>query len=446
LAWKLCLLFACLWATAQADVSFYGQRSVIIDPHPSIQPDTFHQRAVSPSSRPPADTEQDTAIRSTTIPEQSISLTRNERLLAKKALYYLDQNRQTQTGLWDSVQGYPHTTLWDIASGIAGMLSAEALALKPSEQVRDQLRQTLITLKKMPLYKNILPNREYSTQTGRPSGRLSQTQSHGSGWSALDIGRLLIWLKILNQQHQEFAQEVQVIINRWQLGRAVKNGTLYGTNLYRGKEYYRQEGRNGYLQYAATGFDLFGHPIGLPDLATYLQTVTIAGIALQVDSRNVPFMTSDPYVLAGIEFGIDPAWNQLETIYQLHRKRWLTEHRLFCYAEDAMDKNPWFAYNNLYYYGKAWISVSPSGKVIENPQIFSHKMAYGFSVLFDDAYSKALGRTVLDHSLHFRSIPTGIYADGGSNTAFNINTNATILVALWYKHRGKKPILQRPTH
>ncbi|WP_367971456.1 DUF3131 domain-containing protein [Vibrio scophthalmi] len=106
-----------------------------------------------------------------------------------------------------------------------------------------------------------------------------------------------------------------------------------------------------------------------------------------------------------------------------------------------MNKNPWFAYNNLYYYGKSWTSVSPGGKVIENPQILSHKVAFGFSVLFDDEFAQQLFDAVLNNSLQARSIPTGEYENGGVNTAFNINTNSLILVALWYKQSGQSPLL-----
>ena len=86
-------------------------------------------------------------------------------------------------------------------------------------------------------------------------------------------------------------------------------------------------------------------------------------------------------------------------------------------------------------------SVSPSGKPIENPQTFSNKVAFGFSALFNDSFSQQLFNKVLEDSLNHRSIPTGTYANNGANSSYNINTNSMILVALWYKANGFKPIL-----
>ncbi|WP_392339286.1 hypothetical protein [Moritella marina] len=36
----------------------------------------------------------------------------------------------------------------------------------------------------------------------------------------------------------------------------------------------------------------------------------------------------------------------------------------------------------------------------------------------------------------------GLYQDNSTNTAYNINTNSLILVALWFKSRGNIPIYQ----
>ncbi|EGU31947.1 hypothetical protein VII00023_07824 [Vibrio ichthyoenteri ATCC 700023] len=455
------------------EVSFYGQRSVSHSSSAKAKETTFHRRVIAPPIsdesvlsetsknilNPPNSTKHnatlthDTATKTASLhPDMNgidqhhhftprYQLTRNERLLTKKAQYYLERNRNKSTGLWDSVQGYTHSTMWDVASGIAGTLALEALNLKSKEQTHLELGKTLTTLRQMPLYKGWLPNREYSTKTGMPSGRLSSTPSNGNGWSALDIGRLLIWLKILSQQHPELEEEILDLLSYWELNKAIHKGTLYGTKLYNGKEYYRQEGRHGYLQYAATGFQLFGYKVPLPDINDYISSIEISGTTLDIDNRNVPFMTSDPYVLASLEFGQHDSWNQISSIYSLHKQHSKKENKLFSYAEDAMNKNPWFAYNNLFYYGKSWTSVSPGGKVIENPQILSHKVAFGFSVIFDDVFSQQLYQAVLSNSLQARSIPTGQYENGGTNTAFNINTNSLILVALWYKQNGKQPLL-----
>ncbi|WP_114787560.1 DUF3131 domain-containing protein [Vibrio tetraodonis] len=430
---------------AQEETSFYGQRSVGIPAERTEEQTWFYRRYIAPAVKPetqeiPENIHNKNAVNSSQQVEQ-YTLSRNELLIAKKANYYFARNRRVETGFWDSVQGYSHTTMWDLASGIASVLASEALGLKTSRQALYELQKMLSTLLEIPLYDGKLPNREYSTKTGQPTGKLSDTPSNGNGWSALDIGRLLIWFKILIQQHPDLADDVFKITSKWDLSLAINNGTLFGTKLYKGREYYRQEGRNGYLQYAAYGFTLFNHSVPLPDLKKYISYVEVDGSEIAIDIRNVPFLTSDPYVLAGLEYGEDPTWSQLKQFYRLHKDKWQQNGVLTSYAEDAMSKNPWFAYNNIFYYGKPWTSVSPSGKPIENPQTFSNKVAFGFSALFNDSFSQQLFNKVLEDSLNHRSIPTGTYANNGANSSYNINTNSMILVALWYKANGFKPIL-----
>lgn len=455
---SLTAFFTSFASYGDEEVSFYGQRGVSTaeegeNVDSTSAPKTqYYRRVIAP---PIVEDAKENNV-TDTIPEEMhvghpkstivknddpIVLSRNERLLAKKAEHYIQRNFHKETGLWNSVQGYSHTTMWDVASGIAATLALEALGMKETEQVHYELEKTLATLSSFPLYKGSLPNREYSTKTGLPSGRLSDSKSNGNGWSALDIGRLLIWLKILEQQHPELSPSVNEIVTRWDLSRAVHNGTLFGAKLYKNREYYRQEGRNGYLQYAAEGFKMYGYELPFPDLEDYLETIEIQGIDIQIDSRNVPFLTSDPYVLASIEYQSDPSWSQLVPFYELHKQKWEETGIISAYAEDAMSKNPWFAYNNIYYYGKAWTSVSPSGKTIENPQVLSNKVGFGFSVLFDDEFSDLLYQEVLGSSLKFRSIPAGKYSNGGINSSLNINTNSLILVGLWYKSKGRTPIL-----
>ncbi|ASI91485.1 hypothetical protein BSZ05_13705 [Vibrio mediterranei] len=364
-------------------------------------------------------------------------LTRNDWLLAKKSMYYFDLNYHPETGFWDSVQGYHHTTMWDIASGISATLASYELNLISREEVRDKLSLTLDTLATIALYQNTLPNREYSTKHGKPSGSYSDTKSNGNGWSALDIGRLLIWLRITEKMLPELASKVAIIEKNWKLASAVHKGTLYGTKLYKNKEYYRQEGRLGYLQYAAQGFELFGYNLAQSFTKQHVEKVSVDGMSVYVDNRNVPYFTTDPYVLTAIEIGAKNVWwNQLDQLYQLHKKRSKQLGQPQVFAEDAMSKSPWFAYNNIYYYGKPWLSVSPGGKPIENPQTFSSKIGFGLSVLYTDDFSQQLYNTVVKTSLSSRSIPTGRYKNGGTNTAYNINTNSLVLTALWYKALG----------
>lgn len=370
-------------------------------------------------------------------------LTREDLILAKKAQYYIERNWNKNTGLIDSVQGYHHATLWDMASGIGATLALENLKLISSFDASSRLKKTLITLFKLPLYNNELPNREYNTQSGLPSGSLSKTASNGNGWSALDIGRLLIWLEITKQYKPELSPLITLITSKWKLERTVYNQTLYGELKQKRSTSYRQEGRLGYLQYAAQGYQFSGLDVAAAFKRDNTTEIIQEGIPLYIDQRNLPFFTSDSYVLQAIELGSPVVWwNQLENVYQLHKAHNSDTKVLRIFAEDAMNKAPWFSYNNINIYGKSWLSTNTRGKSIGNPQVFSNKVAFAFSVLFDDDFSQQLAKQVLSNSLSQRAIPTGLYQDNSTNTAYNINTNSLILVALWFKSRNNMPIYQ----
>ncbi|WP_252011060.1 DUF3131 domain-containing protein [Vibrio sp. SCSIO 43140] len=448
-----CILSVQVIASEEASPSFYGGRGMTqgeaTGPKSEIE---FQRRAIAPSiiveanGEPLNEFESSSVLPINEVTPKKITLDlsrldRNDWLLAKKSKHYFDRNYHPETGLWDSVQGYHHATMWDVASGIAATIAAYDLELASREVTKDTLTLTLNTLAELPLYKNTLPNREYSTESGLPSGSYSESDSNGNGWSALDIGRLLIWLKVTQERFPDLSRDIEKILQRWSIEKAVKDGNLFGTKLYQGKEYYRQEGRLGYLQYAAQGFVLFGYDLDESFSWNHIEAVEVDNQKLLIDQRNLPYFTTDPYVLLAIEIGnLNAWWNQLDTLYELHKSESALSGKLKVYAEDAMNKSPWFAYNNVYYYGKPWISVSPGGKPIENPQIFSNKVGFGLSVIFEDEFAATLTETVLNSSLSSRSIPTGIYENGGTNTAYNINTNSLVLTALWYKALGKNSI------
>jgi len=372
-----------------------------------------------------------------------VALSREELLLAKKAQYYIERNWNPTTGLIDSVQGYHHTTLWDIASGIGAILALEKLGLISIFDSTARLSKTLKKIITMPLYNNQLPNREYMTTSGLASGKLSDTASNGNGWSALDIGRLLIWLEITKHYKPELKPLISLITDKWQLEKAVHKQDLYGELSTKKRQSYRQEGRLGYLQYAAQGYQFAGLDVSSAFTDKNTQQISQDNIKLYIDQRNLPFFTSDSYVLQAIELGSPTVWwNQLKPIYQLHKQHYQQTNNLWVFAEDAMNRAPWFSYNNINIYAQPWLSTTTNGKKILNPQTFSNKVAFAFSVLFDDEFSQQLADTVIQNSLLEQVIPTGVYQDGSNNTAYNINTNSLILVSLWYKLRGNVAIHQ----
>ena len=177
----------------------------------------------------------------------------------------------------------------------------------------------------------------------------------------------------------------------------------------------------------------------------YLETspVEVLGVRLAADKRNVPFLTSEPFLLAAFELGsIDPTYSALtKSLYRAQEQRWETTQELTAASEDSLDRAPWFVYFNLYYKGKTWNCSDHSGSASPGSCGFSTKAAFGWAAIFDDDYSH-----LLEEAAQALGSPdgyvAGTYPGGRTNTALTINTNAVILEAMLYRQRGRRAFLE----
>jgi hypothetical protein len=364
------------------------------------------------------------------------------REIAETAWQYFENNYKPATGWFDSVRGYPYTTMWDLSSGLAAVACAEQLGIIPRKRADDLLRSALGTLVKLRLYNSELPNREYTTATAGISGPKA-VAGKGTGWSALDVGRLLIWLKIVTAWHPEYAGVTREIVARWKFDRLAHEEEMFGVYYGGSSEYHRQEGRLGYEQYSASGYEIWG--VGMKRAKDYVETrpIQVLGVELAEDKRNLPFLTSEPFLLAAFEVGtIDPKYTILtENLYRAQQLRWQNTNEITAASEDSLDRAPWFTYYNISYQGHAWECRSHSGESSPENCGFSTKAAFGWAALFDDDYSQLLEKTAKTLASADGYL-AGRYPGGKPNTSLNINTNAVILEAMLYRQRGRRAFLE----
>lgn len=177
-------------------------------------------------------------------------LSEKEQLWAKVAWKYFENNSYVKTGLANSIDGYPSATMSSIADYLAAMVAARQLQLIDKKQFDQRISELLHFLNRMPLFKGRLPNKVYDTTTGKMINY--QGKQAEIGWSAIDIGRLLIWLKIVSQQYPEFHEYIDKAVFRWNFCDVIDDeGSLYTGVFYKNKMSLSQEGRLGYEEYAA---------------------------------------------------------------------------------------------------------------------------------------------------------------------------------------------------
>lgn len=374
------------------------------------------------------------------------ALTIEEMEWARIAWQYFANNTQA-TGLVNSVNGYHATTMWDTASYMMAAISAQRLGIIEKEELNERMAKLLSALETMPLFEGQLPNKSYNTKTLAMVNYANKETAQGIGWSAIDIGRLLVPLKILKDKYPQHRASIKKVLARWKTDNMLKNGLLFGGSFATdGSLLLLQEGRLGYEQYAAKTFSLFNWPASAAASYTnYLQYVTIEDMKIAVDKRDPKksgaynYMLSEPYFLDGLEFGFDRNSAQLaEKLFLVQEKRFKRTGIVTAVSEDHIDVSPYFVYNTVYVAGQAWAAITDKGADASAYRSLSTKTAFAWYALYQHPYSADLIKSVKNLYQLDQGWFAGLYEQGKRpNKVITENTNAIVLESLAYIKTGK---------
>jgi hypothetical protein len=370
----------------------------------------------------------------------STRLSDQDMAAARSAWQYFISNFQQNTGLVNSVHNYPYATLWDMASGLAAVVAAEQIGIIAPREFKEKIILMLESMLGMELYNKELPNRQYNTATGMMVDLKNRPTHTGTGWAALDVGRMLIWLRITWNWYPDLRDLVEKILDRWEFHRACRYSELNGVLLYNGKELLQQEGRFGYEQYAAAGYHLWGEDVaGAMDWDSVEKT-ELLDVRLHVDRREKSFLTSEPFMLSMLELGgIDREFSSsARAVYQVQKRRWEKTEVLTAVSEDSVNRRPWFVYNCIMYDGMPWACMASSGTPEPGLKSLSTKAAFAWSAIFPDEYSSLLRQEIEKLRAPRYGYYAGRFETGEINNSRNINTNAVILETLLFIRRGGK--------
>jgi hypothetical protein len=355
---------------------------------------------------------------------------------------YVARHYRPETGFVDATVGYPYNTVWDIASGLAALYSAHALELIDDANYDRRMRRVLGSLGTIGLVDNVAFNKLYSARTGDMIGRDRQTSARGYGWSTTDLGRLLVWLKILAQTQPVYAAEAAAIVRRLDFKRLVEGGYLWGQDFDSAWTPHRyQEGQLGYEQYAARGFAAWGASV---DRALSLEEnglpLTIAGHALYADARGQDRLTSDPIFLMGLETGWDvPTERLARNLIGVQRARYRRTGRVTMIAEDAISQPPhFFYYYSAFTHRQAFaVDVQARGVHVNDPRWVSAKAAFAWHALVPSSYTRLAVQAVAP-ARGSEGWASGVFEGSQLSTGSpNVNTAAVILTAALVHRRGQ---------
>ena len=369
--------------------------------------------------------------------EQKAFMTRS----ARAAWAYVTRE-VTSVGFVGATRNYQFLTVWDMASTLAAAYSARQLGFITPAQYKTFVSRTLSSIEKVPLYDNAAFNRMYSATTGAMVDNKAQPSTVGGGWSSLDHGRLLVWLKIIGNSDPSFAPRAQAIVNRLNMSRIVKDGYMLGEEITKSGEHRAyQEGRVGYEQYAAEGFSLWGAKVDSAiDFGINGKPVVVNGNTIVTDARGGDVMTSEPFVMMGLELGWkNQTWHNLAlAVLAAQEARYRQTGIVTMVSEDAIPVPPaYFYYYLLYHNGTPFVVTTVSGAASDSfPRWVSAKAAFGYHALAPSDYTWRALQTV-KYGGSTDGWTAGVFEGTKNSTkTYNLNTAAIVMESAAYIKRG----------
>ena len=375
-------------------------------------------------------------------------ITGQDRARAIIAWEYFEKNTQPETGLVNSVNNFPSTTIWDQASYLLGLISAERLGIVEREEFDTRMEKVLTTLSNLPLFDGKLPNKVYDTRSLAMTDYTNAAIDQGIGWSALDVARMSVPLNILIYDYPQHSALAGRILTSWDFAAMLRNGQMFGARISTetGFPELVQEGRLGYEEYGARALGLLGvDALSAAKFDDYLRFENVSGQEVAVDSRSFSefdahnYVVSEPYILTAIEFGFDRESQELaHRLYSAQEERFRRSGILTAVSEDNIDQEPYFIYNTVFANGESWNALAEDGSSHPEKRTVSTKAVFGWDAVYGTDYTKDL----MNHIAATRSEDasgwnSGVYEiDGRINKVATANTNGIILETIQYKQNG----------
>ena len=367
---------------------------------------------------------------------------------ARLAWRYMETNYQPTTGFVNATPDWAYTTIWDIGAQLLAFHAAKELGIITQTQYDQRTSKTLNTLERLSLFRGLVYNKAYSTRDGSMGNGAKQG---GTGWSATDLGRLLVALKVIATREPQYARQAERIVRRNKFEEIIRNGYLHGQLIGNsGQPWTFQEGRIGYEQYMATGFDLWGGEVdNALNLRANGRPVKVLGVELLLDTRWNDRLLSEPFYLLGMELGLTGDMRNLAVnVLKAQEARFNQTGQVTIATEDAVGVPPhYFYYYCVYCNRKPFvIDIATPGREMDSPRWVSTKGAFGWNAILPSPYTQRAQNLVAGARDPQRGWASGVYEKTSASTrTYDINTAAVILEAAAYQLRGGRPHIQAAT-
>ncbi len=132
------------------------------------------------------------------------------------------------TGLPQGAVGSDTLTMDNVAGYLAALTCAKRIGVLEDIEFHERMTKLVTWLNQMQLNSLGVPNTFYNGRTGQSLNGINQ--SGEDGHSAIDIGRLLIWLRIVRNEFPTHAAAIDRVVLRWNFRKLIDaDGLLYGS-------------------------------------------------------------------------------------------------------------------------------------------------------------------------------------------------------------------------
>ncbi len=384
------------------------------------------------------------------------SLKMAEKRYVEAAWQYFKVNTDSKTGLVSDRGDMKGATLWGVGDYLEALQSAEALDIITLKEFDERTRLLLGALKKMPLFAGELPHRGYDIRTLSPVDYGMNPTSVGTGWSGLDIGRVLVALHNLKGNHPEYTSTVDKIVLDWSFLRAIRDGRVHSATVEKDQSgrlvtRVKPDPRLGYEEYAARGYQLWGFEVDEAAVGGKYATQDVEGIQVPVErerERKRPdvrqITVSNPFIQYGLELGFDPQMRSLVTpLLEAQARRYKNKGILTAGGTTLSRQAPYVINSTISTKEKSWDTLADDGTDISKSRMISTAAAFAYYALFpNDDYAKELYQSTVD----LYNPALGFYDGVNEKTGLTSNlataeTNSLVLQSLLFQLRGHQPLL-----
>lgn len=381
-------------------------------------------------------------------------LTKLEKQWAATAWRYFQNNTNPENGLVNGMDRVPTFSMWHVGDYLASLMAAKELDLIEAREFDTRLSALLEFLNTMDMSEASVPNKLYNTLSGKMV--TYENQPGDLGWSAIETGRLLAWMRIMGERYPQYREYFDRVVYRMNFCTVIDDcGQLRGSAKNKGQRTSYQEGRLGYEQLGAAGFAAWGFDARRIWKSPPIETVNIYGMPVRYDGREsrqsgvqTPVLTM-PYILMGMEFGWRYPGRGLQSpevdfqsmaneIYRVQEERYRREGILTARTDYALREPPYLVLDSVFGAGYPWNTIGPDGKEFPKLAMVSTRAAFGMWALWPTDYTDRLVASIQNLYSPERGWYEGrLEYSGAVQENISLSTNAAVLEALLFKVKGQ---------